>query len=124
MSLRATLTLLLVSLPLAAAAAPRALDTAARAARIELPGKPTGPIAVDYRLAAVPAVGVPLTIAITARADGETDGLRIEMGASEPSDVLLAVPTTVVGPDGAYAWELTVVPLAPDAGYLTVVVTG
>jgi hypothetical protein len=46
------------------------------------------------------------------------------MSASEPRDVLLAVPTAVAGPDGAYAWELTVVPLAPDAGYLTVVVTG
>lgn len=124
MSLRATLTLLLISAPLAAAAAPRALEESARAARFELPGKPTGPIAVDHRLAAVPAVGVPLTIAITARAAGETDGLRLETSASEPRDVLLTVPTPVASAAGAYAWELTVVPLAPDAGYLTLVVTG
>jgi len=120
----APLTLLLVALPLTAAAAPRTLDESARVARFELPGKPTGPIAVEYRLAAVPAVGVPLTIAITARADGETAGLRLETSASEPRDVLLAVPTAVAGPDDAQSWELTVVPLAPDAGYLTVVVTG
>ena len=56
MSARATLTLLLVALPIAAVAAPRTLDESARAAHFELPGKPTGPIAVDYRLAAVPAV--------------------------------------------------------------------
>ena len=124
MSSKATLTLLLVALPLAAAAAPRALDESARAARFERPGKPTGPIAVDYRLAAAPAVGVALTISITARADGETAGLRLETIASEPRDVLLTVPTAVASTDGAHAWELTVVPLTPDAGYLTVVVMG
>lgn len=124
MTFRATLTLWLVSLPVAAAAAPRALEESAGAARSELPGKPTGPIAVEYRLGAVPAVGVPLTIAITARAAGETGGLRLETSASEPRDVLLAVPTAVASADGAQAWELTVVPLAQDAGYVTVVVTG
>lgn len=124
MSTRATLMLLLVALPIAAVAAPRTLDESVRAVQYELPGKPTGPIAVDYRLTAVPAVGVPLTIAITARADGETAGLRLETSASEPRDVLLAVPTVVAARDGAHAWELTVVPLAADAGYLTVVVTG
>jgi len=124
MSTRATLTLLLVALPIAAVAAPRTLDESARAAHFELPGKPTGPIAVEFRLTAVPAVGVPLTIAITARADGETASLWIETSASEPRDVLLAVPTAVAAREGAHAWELTVVPLAPDAGYLTVVVTG
>jgi len=124
MSTRATLALLVVALPIAAVAAPRTLGESARAAHFELPGKPTGPIAVDYRLTAVPAVGVPLAIAITARADGETAGLRLETSASQPRDVLLAVPTAVAARDGAHAWELTVVPLAPDAGYLTVVVTG
>lgn len=124
MSLRAALALSLICAPLAAAAAPRALDEPARAARFERPGKPTGPIAVDYRLAAVPAVGVPLMVAITARADGETAGLRLETIASEPRAVLLTVPTAVASTDGAHAWELTVVPLTPDAGYLTVVVMG
>jgi hypothetical protein len=61
---------------------------------------------------------------ITARVDGETAGLRLETSASEPRDVLLAVPTVIAAPDGAQAWELTVVPLAQDAGYLTVVVMG
>jgi len=124
MSTRATLTLLLAALPIAAVAAPRTLDESAHAAYFELPGKPTGPIAVEFRLTAVPAVGVPLTIAITARADGETASLWLETSASEPRDVLLAVPTAVAARDGAHAWELTVVPLAADAGYLTVVVTG
>lgn len=123
MSTRATLTLLLVALPIAAVAAPRTLDESVRA-HFELPGKPTGPIAVEFRLTAVPAVGVPLTIAITARADGATASLWLETSASEPRDVLLAVPTAVAARDGAHAWELTVVPLAVDAGYLTVVVTG
>lgn len=124
MSCRAALALLLLALPVAVAAAPRTLAAAARAARFELPGKPTGPIAVDYRLGAVPAVGVPLPIAITARAAGASDGLRLETSASAPRDVLLAVPTAVASADGTQAWELTVVPLAPDAGYLTIVVTG
>jgi hypothetical protein len=124
MSGRATLTLLLVALPVVVGAAPRTLDESTRAVRFELPGKPTGPIAVDYRLAAVPTVGVPLTIAITARADGETAGLRLEASASEPRDVLLAVPMAVAARDGAQAWEVTVVPLAPDAGYVMVVVAG
>ena len=119
-----TLASLLVALPMAASAAPPEQGAVAREARFELPGKPTGPIAVDYRLREVPAVGVPLTIAITARAAGETDGLRLETSASEPDAVLVALPTPVAGADGAQAWELTVVPLAVDAGYLTVVVTG
>lgn len=124
MSARMALTLLLAALPLTVTAAPRTLDELPRAASFELPGKPTGPIAVDYRLTAVPAVGVPLTIAITARVDGETAGLRLETSASQPRDVLLAVPTVIAAPDGAQAWELTVVPLVLDAGYLTVVVMG
>ena len=124
MSCRTTLTLLLLTVPMGAAGAPRTLDAPVRAAEFELPGKPTGPIAVDYRLAATPAVGVPLTIVITARAAGATDGLRVETSASAPRDALMAVPTAVVAPVGAQAWELTVVPLAPDAGYVTVVVMG
>jgi hypothetical protein len=124
MSYRTALASLLVALPMAASAAPPAHGAAVREARFELPGKPTGPIAVDYRFREVPAVGVPLTIAITARAAGETGGLRLETSASQPGDVLIALPTAVASPDGAQAWELTVVPLAADAGYLTVVVTG
>lgn len=124
MSGRKTLAAFLVALPMIASAAPPALDAAAREVRFELPGKPTGPIAVDYRFREVPAVGVPLTIAITARVAGDTDGLRLETSASDPSEVLVAPPTAVARSDGAQAWELTVVPLAADAGYLTVVVTG
>src|SRR5262245_46349170 len=58
------------------------------APRMKLPGKPTGPIAVEYRVAAVPAVGVPLEIDVSARVEAEVQGLSIEANASAPHAVL------------------------------------
>ena len=115
--------ILLVAVPLAGTAAPRVGATLSRPAVIELPGKPTGPIVVDYRLANAPAVGVPLAITITARVESGAD-LRLEIAASQPSSALLTVPALTTREAGRYSWEVTVVPLAADAGYLNVIVAG
>ena len=112
---------LLLALPLAAGAAPRSLDRAA--ARAERPGKPTGPIAVEHRLAAQPAVGVPLAIAVTARLAADARNVRIEAYPSLPSAVLVTSPALERTDDGIYRWKITVVPLAAEAGYLNVIVS-
>jgi len=114
----------LLALPILGNAAPRTVGEPVQVVLAELPGKPTGPIAVDYRLAAEPAVGVPLKITITARVEGGVGALRLETSASVPNAVLLTVPSLVTSGDGGYAWELTVVPLTADAGYLNVIVAG
>jgi hypothetical protein len=93
-------------------------------ARLELPGKPTGPIAVEHQMPDEPAVGVPLAIAITARVEADVGVLRIEANASSPRMVLVTPPLLTSVADGVYAWTLTVVPLAADAGYLNVIVSG
>jgi hypothetical protein len=109
--------------PLLGNAAPP-VEERARPVRAEFPGKPTGPIVVDHRFGAAPMVGVPLTIEITARADGVVGGLGIEANATVPSAVLVTPPVPVVAGDGVYSWEITVVPLAAEAGYLSVTVSG
>jgi hypothetical protein len=90
----------------------------------ELPGKPTGPITVEYRLAAQPAVGVPLTIKVTARVESDVGTLGIEANATSPRSVLVTPPQLATARDGNYVWELTVVPLVAEAGYLSVIVSG
>jgi hypothetical protein len=92
--------------------------------RAELPVKPTGPIAVEYKLGAQPQVGVPLEIAVTARVEAEVSSLAIDANASAPNAVLVTPPTLVASGDGVYSWRLTVVPLAVEAGYLSVIVEG
>src|SRR5688572_11150246 len=104
-----------------AGAEPRSLEALAAS---ELPGKPTGPIAVEYRLAAEPAVGVPLTVTVTARVENDVGTLGIEANATSPRSVLVTPPQLVTTGDGIYVWELTVVPLAVEAGYLSVIVSG
>lgn len=104
-----------------AAAAPRSIE---RAVRVELPGKPTGPINVEYRLAAEPAVGVPLTVTVTARVENDVGTLGIEANATLPRSALVTVPQLVSAGNGNYVWELTVVPLTAEAGYLSVIVSG
>jgi hypothetical protein len=93
-------------------------------ARIELPGKPTGPIVVEHSEPAEPAVGIPLAFSITARVEGAVGALRIEANASSPRAVLVTPPLLTSVADGVYAWTITVVPLTADAGYLTVIVSG
>ncbi len=117
-----SLTLLpaLLCYSLYAGAAPRGFERALA----EFPGKPTGPIAVDYRLAAPPAVGVPLTITVTARVEPDVGALATEATATAPRSVLVTEPHLETARDGNYVWELTVVPLAAEAGYLSVIVAG
>jgi hypothetical protein len=112
-----------LSCPWLAAAAPPSHAHGAEV-RAERPGKPTGPIAVEHRLAAGPAVGVPLEIAVTARVEAEIGVLRIEAGASSPGAALVTPPLLTSVVDGVYSWTLTVVPLADDAGYVSVIVSG
>jgi hypothetical protein len=92
--------------------------------RAERPGKPTGPIAVEHRLAAEPMVGVPLKIALTARVAGTVGRLSIEAIATTPQAAVVSPPLLVAVEGDAYAWEITVVPLAADAGYVSVIVSG
>jgi hypothetical protein len=122
---RTATALLVASLawPLSTGAAPRAVERAAPAAA-ELPGKPTGPILVEHRLAADPAVGVPLEITVTARVDGAAGGLGIEANATVPRAALVTPPRLLEAGEGVYSWQITVVPLTAEAGYLSVIVSG
>jgi len=104
-------------------AAPRASERSSPAVA-HLPAKPTGPIGVEYRVAAAPTVGVPFEIEVSARVEPDVQGLTIEANASAPHAVLLTPPTVVTAGDGVFAWKLTVVPLAAEAGYLSVIVAG
>jgi hypothetical protein len=81
-------------------------------------------MAVEHRLAAPPAVGVPLELVVTARVEPGVGDLTIAADASTPRAVLVASPELVTAADGVYVWTITVVPLAADAGYLTVIVAG
>lgn len=119
-------TLLLAAIlawPSLVAAAPPAAERATPA-RLRLPVKPTGPIAVEYTLAAAPAVGVPLEIAVKARVEADVKGLAIEANPSAPRAVLVSAPELVTAADGVYSWTIRVVPLSADAGYLSVIVAG
>jgi hypothetical protein len=109
--------------PTLVGAAPPAAERTAPA-REALRVKPTGPIAVDYRLAAAPALGVPLEIIVTARVEADVNGVSLAANATSPSGVLVAAPVLVTSGDGVYSWSITVVPLAADAGYLNVIVAG
>jgi hypothetical protein len=116
------LTIAAFSWHLVAVAAPPAGETAAL--RSERPGKPTGPIVVEHRLGMQPAVGVSVKIAVTARVAGDVGGLNIEATATVPSAAIVSAPLLIAAADGEYEWEITVVPLAVDAGYLSVIVSG
>jgi hypothetical protein len=111
--------------PMLAGAAPR-IGGIALPPRAERPDKPTGPILVEHRLAARPAVGVPVKIAVTARVEGDVGRLSIEASATAPRAALVSPPALVAADagEGIYSWEITVVPLAADAGYLSVIVAG
>ena len=112
-----------VAWPVLVGAAPRIVGVAAPA-RVERPDKPTGPIMVEHRLTAEPAVGVPLKVAITARVEGDVGRLSIEATATEPRAALVSTPLLVAVAGGVYSWEITVVPLVAEASYLSVIVSG
>lgn len=109
--------------PALAGGAPRSHQHTAEM-RVERPGKPTGPISVEHRLAAEPAVGVPLAITVTARVNAVVDGLSIEATASAPQAALVTPARLLEAANGRYVWQITVVPLAAEAGYLRVLVAG
>jgi hypothetical protein len=119
----ATLVAAVLAAPSLVGAAPPPVEGSAPV-RADLPGKPTGPIAVDYRLTARAAVGAPLVIDVTARVQAALSDLAIEANASAPRSVLLTPPTLVTAGDGVYSWRVTVVPLTADAGYLSILVAG
>jgi hypothetical protein len=109
--------------PSLAAAAPRA-EERAPPAPADLPVKPTGPIGLEYRVAAQPSVGVPLEIAVTARVQADVGRVTIEAAASSTGAALVTAPALVRSGEGVYAWTITVVPLTAQAGYLSVIVAG
>jgi hypothetical protein len=125
MSKRTVIALLTAALawPTLAAAAPRATERATPE-RSDVRVKPTGPIGVEYRVAAQPAVGVPLEIAVTARVQAEVGRVTIEAAASSTRAVLVTTPALVSSGAGVYSWTITVVPLVAEAGYLSVIVAG
>jgi hypothetical protein len=113
---------MLAAWPLTAVAAPQKDDSAARPLA-ELPGKPTGPIAVEHHLSAPLSVGASVVVTITARAEPAARGLALETTASRPSAVLATAPVLVASGAGMASWQLSVVPLEADAGYFNVIVT-
>jgi hypothetical protein len=112
----------MLALPSLGTAAPRASERPPAIAH--LPAKPTGPFSVEYRVAAAPTVGAPLEIEVSARVEPGVKGLTIEANASAPRAVLLTPPTVVTAGEAVFAWKITVVPLAAEAGYLSVIVAG
>ncbi len=125
MSKRTVIALLTAALawPTLAAAAPRATERATPE-RSDVRVKPTGPIGVEYRVAAQPAVGVPLEIAVTARVQADVSGVTIGANPTNARAVLITAPALVSASEGVYSWTITVVPLAAEAGYLSVIVAG
>jgi len=77
--------LLAMSVASLAAAAPRA-EEHAPPAPADLPVKPTGPIGLEYRVAAQPAVGVPLEITVTARVQADVGRVTIEAAVSSTGE--------------------------------------
>jgi len=103
---------------------------AAAAAPLETPvagpheeAKPMGPIAVDVRLGARPALGVPLTVTVTARAQA-IDSLELEVRADDPAALLIGEASGPVDRAGVRTWLVTVVPMRSPGGSLNVVVAG
>jgi hypothetical protein len=114
---------LLIAASSITSAAPRPADAAAAAVE-RRPVKPGGPIAVDYELAAQPVVGTPLEVAVTAHVELGVTNVTLEAHPSVPRAVLVTVPELLATADRTYSWRVTAVPLAEDAGYLTIVVSG
>lgn len=105
------------------------VTTAAAAAPLDAPvathqeAKPLGPIAVDVRLAAPPALGVPLTMTVTARAEA-IDRLDLEVHTDDSAALVIAGQSGPVDRAGARTWVVTVVPLRASGGNVSVVVAG
>jgi hypothetical protein len=113
------LALVATFLPAVVFAAP--LDAAVAATHDE--AKPTGPIGVDVRIAAPPALGAPLTVTVTARAEA-IEGLALEVHADDPAALAIVAQSAPVDRAGARSWEITVIPMRTAGGNLGVVVAG
>ncbi len=87
------------------------------------PPKPSGPIDVAYAAGAAPRVGQPVEIEITARA-AAAEGLALEVVVPKGGTLAIAGQSAGTALADGRRWVVTVVPLAADAAYLTVVVTG
>lgn len=98
-------------------------DARIKPARLASPGKPVAPIAVEHTLSAEPALGVPLTVTITARAEPSVGALTIEVHGDEALGVA-APPLAAAAPAGTSIWTVTVTPVAAGTGYLSVLVQG
>ena len=87
--------------------------------------KPLGPIAVTVRLAAPAALGVPLAVTVTARADAAAvDRLALEVRADDSVALVIGAQSAPVDRAGARTWVVTVVPMRVSGGNLSVVVSG
>jgi hypothetical protein len=122
-------------LAVAAAAAPRPVATpldgaaggvrpGARAVQRVSPGKPSGPIGVDYEVVGEVAIGQALDVVITAQVPGAAAALVLEVNARDPAALLVAGHSAPVDRDGAQTWVVTVVPLHSTTTYLNVLVVG
>jgi hypothetical protein len=110
--------------PNGAPAAPASGSVRVKLAARSSPGKPQPPIAAAYRLSAVPAIGMPLRVSVTARADASLGDLSIEVSTADGASVS-SPPVAVAGTkQGEYVWEIDVAPLSSPAGRLNVLVTG
>ena len=103
----------------AVAAAP--LNAPAAATHEE--AKPLGPIAVDVRLAAPPALGVPLTVTVTARAEA-VDRLELEVRTDDSAALVIGAQSGPLDRAGVRSWVVSVVPVRATGGNLSVVVAG
>jgi hypothetical protein len=103
-----------------ALAAPRERQPVAAAGG---PPKPSGPIDVSYSLGAVPRVGVPVEIEITAHS-AAAQSLTLEAAVANGGTLAIAGQSVGAELADGRRWVVTVVPLAADAAYLTVIVTG
>jgi hypothetical protein len=96
----------------------------ARAVQRISPGKPTGPIGVDYEFVGEAAIGQALDVVITAQVPGAAAALVLEARARDPAALLVAAHSAPVDRDGAQTWVVTVVPLHSTTTYLNVLVVG
>jgi hypothetical protein len=87
------------------------------------PPKPSGPIDISYRVGVAPRVGVPVDVEITAHA-AAAQGLTLEVAVANGGTLALAGQSVGAALADGLRWVVTVVPLAADAAYLTVIVTG
>jgi hypothetical protein len=86
------------------------------------PGKPAAPFTIDYVLAAEPAVGALLEIALEVRAPEGVADLGVDAQAADSQALLVAALAPDAGRPGR--WIATVMPLADGTSYLSVTARG